>query len=80
MASNKNDSFYMDAVPPHNVIPLFPEQPDDESSSAGWDPYIFSIVAGSNRPYREDRRRAPRVNTPTGRRALLLSKGKRRKK
>lgn len=70
----------MDIVTPSNVVPLFPEQSDDESSEAGWDPYIFSIVAGPDRPYSEDRRRAPRVNSPTGRRALLLSKGKRRQK
>jgi len=70
----------MDIVPPSNVVPLFPEQSDDESSKAGWDPYIFSIVAAADRPYREDRRRAPRVTTPTGRRALLLSKARRRNK
>lgn len=63
-----------------NVINLFPEPSDDDSSSAGWDPYIFSIVAGANRPYGEDRRRAPRLNKPTGRRALLLAKGKRRQR
>ena len=62
-----------------NVIPLFPDQPDDDSSAAGWDPYIFSMVVQGDRPYREERRRAPRVNTPLGRRALLLAMGKRRK-
>lgn len=67
----------MDAVPPPNVVPLFPEQTEDESSMTGWDPYIFSILAGKDRPYREERRRAMRSKTPSGRRALLLSKGKR---
>ncbi|MFW2404691.1 MAG: hypothetical protein ACN4GT_07975 [Gammaproteobacteria bacterium] len=61
-----------------NVVPLFPENSDDDSSSSGWDPYIFSIVAQSDRPYGDDRRRAPRINTPTSRRALLLAKGKRK--
>lgn len=70
----------MDTANQSNVIPLFPDQSDDASENAGWDPYIFAILAGSNRAYREDRRRAPRLNTPTGRRALLLSKAKRRKK
>jgi hypothetical protein len=70
--------FRMDAVPPTNIIPLFPEQADDESTTAGWDPYIFSIVANVKRPYREERRRAPRINTPMGRRALLLAKRKRK--
>jgi len=70
----------MDTAGESNVIPLFPDQADEESSNAGWDPYIFSIVAKSKRPFAEDRRRAPRVNTPMGRRALLLAKGKRRSK
>ena len=64
----------MDTYTQSNVVPLFPDQADDDSANAGWDPYIFSIVANANRPYHEDRRRGPRVNTPTGRRALLLAK------
>lgn len=68
----------MDTTSRSNVIPLFPDQAEDDSSATGWDPYIFSMVAQVNRPYREERRRAPRVNTPLGRRALLLAKGKRR--
>jgi hypothetical protein len=68
----------MDSVSRSNVVPLFPEQADDESSAAGWDPYIFSMVAEAKRPYREERRRAPRLSTPLGRRALLLAKGKRK--
>ncbi len=66
-----------------NVIPLFPDPPDDDAVDAvdaGWDPYIFSIVANKNRAYTEDRRRAPRANTPARRRALLLAKGRRRNK
>lgn len=70
----------MDTASQSNVIPLFPGETDDESSNAGWDPYIFSIIAKSKRSFAEDRRRAPRMNTPMGRRALLLAKGKRRKK
>lgn len=69
----------MDDDSDSDVIPLFPDVPDEESASAGWDPYIFSIVADSNGRFRKDRRRAPRVNTPTGRRALLLAKGRRDK-
>ncbi|MBT8442062.1 MAG: hypothetical protein KJO76_06740 [Gammaproteobacteria bacterium] len=69
----------MDTNSRSNVVPLFPESNDDDSSTAGWDPYIFSIVAETDRPYREDRRRAPRINTPIGRRALLLAKSKRKK-
>ena len=80
MASNQNDVFSMDTANRSKVISLFPNDSDEESSNAGWDPYIFSIVADAHRPYKEDRRRSPRVNTPLGRRALLLSKGKRRKK
>lgn len=78
-ASNKNDLLRMDSDSMSNVIPLFPEPPDDDAVDAGWDPYIFSIVANKNRPYTEDRRRAPRANTPARRRALLLAKGRRRK-
>ncbi len=62
-----------------DVIPLFPDQEDD-AAIAGWDPYIFSIVAGRDRAYREERRRLPRPLTAQGRRALLLAtrrKGKR---
>jgi len=70
----------MDTAGESNVIPLFPAEADEESSSAGWDPYIFSIVAKSRRPFGDERRRAPRMNSPMGRRALLLAKGKRRKK
>lgn len=70
----------MDTDKQPNVIPLFPDLSDDEAATAGWDPYIFSMVADADRPYRQDRRRAPRVNTPTSRRALLLSKTRRRDK
>jgi hypothetical protein len=69
----------MDTDSRSNVVPLFPESNDDDSSTAGWDPYIFSIVAQADRPYGDDRRRAPRMNTPVGRRALLLAKGRRKK-
>ncbi len=69
----------MDSDSNPNVIPLFPEQPEDDAVVAGWDPYIFSLITNANRPYTEDRRRAPRVNTPLRRRALLLSKGRRRR-
>jgi len=68
----------MDKDNKFNVIPMFPDQADEDSAIAGWDPYIFSIVANANRPYQEDRRRGPRVNTPTGRRALLLAKRRRK--
>jgi hypothetical protein len=60
-----------------DVIPLFPDQEDD-SVKAGWDPYIFSILAGRDRSYREERRRMPRPMTAMRRRALLLAS--RRKK
>lgn len=66
----------MDTDNQRKVIPLFPDLSADEAASSGWDPYIFSMVAGADRPYRQERRRAPRVNTPTSRRALLLSRNR----
>ncbi len=68
----------MDTDNEPNVIPLFPDLSDDQADSSGWDPYIFSMLAGADRRYRQERRRAPRVNTPTSRRALLLCKSRRR--
>ena len=59
------------------VVPLFPDQEDD-SAKAGWDPYIFSILAGRNQSYREERRRMPRPLTTTRRRALLLASRKKK--
>ena len=56
-----------------NVIPLFPES-EDISAATGWDPYIFSLLAGRNQAYIEERRRTPRPLTALRRRALLLSK------
>jgi hypothetical protein len=55
-----------------NVIPLFPEK-EDAATTAGWDPYIFSIVSGQKWPLGEERRRMPRPLTATRRRALLLA-------
>ncbi len=60
-----------------DVIPLFPDQ-DDDSAKTGWDPYIFSILAGRDRSYREDRRRTPRPMTAARRRALLLASRKKK--
>jgi hypothetical protein len=60
-----------------DVIPLFSGQEDD-SANTGWDPYIFSILAGRNRSYSEERRRVPRPNTTMRRRALLLATRKRK--
>ncbi len=45
-----------------------------EAAGAGWDPYIFSILGGSERSYSEERRRAPRPLNAERRRARLLSK------
>ncbi len=45
-----------------------------EATDAGWDPYIFSILGGSERSYPEERRRAPRPLNAERRRARLLSK------
>ncbi len=61
----------------NDVIPLFPDQEDD-SAKAGWDPYIFSILAGRDRSHREERRRIPRPLTATRRRALLLASRKKK--
>jgi hypothetical protein len=55
-----------------DVIPLFPEK-EDAANTAGWDPYIFSIIMGRERPAQEERRRIPRPLTASRRRALLLS-------
>lgn len=55
-----------------NVIPLFPES-EDVSEATGWDPYIFSILAGRDQAHVEERRRTPRPLTALRRRALLLS-------
>ncbi len=60
-----------------DVIPLFPDQEDD-SAKTGWDPYIFSILAGRDRSYREERRRIPRPMTAMRRRALLLASRKKK--
>jgi hypothetical protein len=60
-----------------DVIPLFPDQEDD-SASAGWDPYIFSILANRNRSYADERRRVPRPMTTMRRRALLLASRKKK--
>ena len=63
-----------------DVIPLFPDQ-DDDSATAGWDPYIFSIISDKKRTFAEDRRRMPRPLNAERRRALLLSnKAKGKKK
>jgi hypothetical protein len=55
-----------------DVIPLFPDQ-DNDAEITGWDPYIFSILAGRSRAYQEERRRVPRPVTASRRRALLLA-------
>lgn len=55
-----------------DVIPLFPEN-DEDSALTGWDPYIFSILANSQKSYIEERRRVPRPLTAARRRALLIS-------
>ncbi len=62
-----------------DVVPLFPED-DDSSVLAGWDPYIFSILADRNRSYADERRRVPRPLNTARRRALLLSAGHKRKR
>ena len=61
-----------------DVIPLFPDR-DDDPASAGWDPYIFSILAQKDPSYGADRRRVPRPLTAARRRALLLATGRRGK-
>lgn len=53
-----------------------PEIGDFDASGAGWDPYIFSILSGSNRSYSEERRREPRPLTTERRRTRLLSEKK----
>jgi len=75
--SKKNQ--IMDTHKTCDVIPLFPGQEDD-SEIAGWDPYIFSIVAGHDRYFGEERRRMSRPLTPSRRRALLLASRKIKKK
>jgi hypothetical protein len=45
---------------------------------SGFDPYLSEILSESKRPFAEERRRRPRTKTPSGRRALLLTEGKRR--
>jgi len=60
-----------------NVIPLFPDQ-EDAAAMAGWDPYIFSILAESNKAYARERRRMPRPLTAACRRALLIATMNRR--
>jgi hypothetical protein len=70
----------MDSKSRSKVTPLFQDQAvDDDAAAAGWDPYIFSIIASDNTTFTEERRRVPRVNTPARRRALLISKGRRRR-
>lgn len=65
----------MDKEDRGHVVPFRPELHGDD---AGWDPYIFSIVAERHRPYAEDRRRKPRTLDAARRRALLIAKGRRR--
>ena len=51
---------------------------DFDATSAGWDPYILTILSKANRTYIEERRRVPRPLTAVRRRALLLAGVKRR--
>lgn len=46
---------------------------DFDALSAGWDPYIFAILAGMDRTHAKERRRMPRPLTTVRRRALLLA-------
>ena len=62
-----------------NVIDIRPDANDDDSGSAGWDPYIFSIFSKRKKPYPEERRLKPRTLDASRRRALLLAKARRRK-
>ncbi len=63
----------MDTQKTSDVIPLFPEH-EDESAVAGWDPYIFSILAGHDRYFGDERRRTLRPTKALRRRALLLAR------
>ena len=44
-----------------------------EEATAGWDPYISSLLNEPENPVRADRRRAPRDNTPARRRTMLAA-------
>ena len=62
-----------------DVIDILPDVEDDDSSSTGWDPYIFSIFSKWKKPDPVERRLKPRTLDAARRRALLLAKSRRRK-